>query len=476
MSRTLRSRTGIGAGATIALCLAALSASAQERPVTSRQDRGDTVKINVSGRAEADYVQRDAALMTIDGMGGFDNGTNSVEGGISVRFDAELTEKISVVVEIARLRVDEGSGGVMPFFGSGNDVVNDITLRQAQLRVMDFLTPGVSARMGIIDYAFDVRGHGGALFLDPHRAQSITRNIIDGQDAAFGGGSMASRYGIENAAELEPVGMHLNYASGAWQMNLVLLPVVGEAGPVAGDEALYALDFWYNLDEQVGKGSRFGAILALHNIPGSGSEMFTVGAGANLVFGQLAVFAEGYLQRGEVVRDLDAEGHALSIGGRYMVSAESATWLEASFTLLSGDDDGDEESGNFVSYESVNDFLIVEDMYFGLDIDTNLTAIKIMGGTAFGVAGGNNNLELAIGLGFFTMTEEVVDTNGDDEDALGTEIDVKTRYNLSKQVALLLNFAILTGSDILEQMGGGDGNDTADDSAWLLSFGFDARY
>src|SRR5688572_21701638 len=66
MSRTLRSRTGIGAGAAIALCLAALSASAQERPVTTGQNRADTVKLRVSGRVNMDFVTRDAGLMIID--------------------------------------------------------------------------------------------------------------------------------------------------------------------------------------------------------------------------------------------------------------------------------------------------------------------------------------------------------------------------------------------------------------------------
>lgn len=499
MSRTLRSRTGIGAGAAIALCLATLSAAAQERPVTTGANRADTVKLRVSGRVNMDYVVRDAGLTSIPNMdpisGGVPageanaNGVNTVEGEISIRFDAELTEKISAVVEISRQRTDDF--GVVVFEGDGGDVINDLTIREAHIKVTDFLSPGVAVKMGILDWAFDTRGRGSALAFDPHRSQLMTRNLFNGQDSTDGAGGMTTRYGVDTATELEPLGLHLAYTGGQLTVELVLMPVVQENGALSHDEALYAVDFWYNLEQQVGKGSRIGAILAVTNVPqvagltGSGDQLITFGAGANLAFqGGIEVFGEFYLQAGEVGRDdagneVDAKGNAFMIGGRWTGAGEGKMWLEVSFTMLSGDDDGaDEEVNTFLSYESVNDFLIVEDVYFGLDVDTNLTAFKIMGGMSFGMAGGKDNVELQLGIGFFTTSEDVVKTNdaAEEDDALGTEIDVKVKYHLSKQAALGLNFGILTGSDLLEDMGGGTASDTADDSSWLLSLGFDVRY
>jgi hypothetical protein len=493
MSRTLRSRTGIGAGAAIALCLATLSAAAQERPVTTGANRADTVKLRVSGRVNMDYVVRDAALMSITSgnmntinFSADNNSYNTVEGEISIRFDAELTEKISTVVEISRQRTDDF--GVVPFLGDGGDVDNDLTLREAHLKVTDFLSPGVSMKMGILDWSFDSRGRGSALAFDPHHSQLMSRNAFNGQDTT---NAMSGRYGIANATELEPLGLHLAYTGGALTVELVAMPVVQENGPVSLDEALYAVDFWYSLEQQVGKGSRIGAVLAATNVPavagltGSGDQLITFGAAANLAFqGGIEVFGEFYLQTGEVGRDaagneVDAKGNAFMIGGRWTSASEGKMWLEVSFTMLSGDDDGaDEEVNSFVSYESVNDFLIVEDVFFGLDVDTNLTAFKIMGGMSFGMAGGKDNVELQVGVGFFKTSEDVVKSNdaGQEDDALGTEIDVKIKYHLSKQAALGLNFGILTGSDLLEDMGGGAAADTADDSAWLLSLGFDVRY
>ena len=156
----------------------------------------------------------------------------------------------------------------------------------------------------------------------------------------------------------------------------------------------------------------------------------------------------------------------------------SARLLVAIFIMYSGDYDGtDDEVNSFMSYENINDFIIIEDVYFGLDVDTNYTAFKIMGGMSFGMAGGKDNVDLQIGVGFFTTTEEVLaPVVGQEEDALGTEVDVKIRYHLSKQASLGLNFGILTGSDLLEEMGGGTADEAADDSAWLASLGFDVRF
>jgi hypothetical protein len=506
MSRTLRSRKGIGAGAMIALCLAALSATAQERPVTTGANRQDTVKLRVSGRVGMDYVQRDSALTTIPTMdptgnaggatGSNDSSVNTVEGEVTIRFDAELTEKISAVVEIGRLRSgDNGSSsGILPF--SGDNLNNDITLREAHLKVMDFLSPGVSVKMGILDWGFDVRGRGQALAFNPHYSQAMSRHHFIGQDSAAAGGSMATRYGVASATELEPMGLHLSYTGGQLTIELVAMPVVSEFGPASQDEALYAVDFWYNLEQQVGKGSRIGAILALSNLDASGpigtasgsdTQVVTFGAGANLAFqGGIEVYAEGYFQTGAAGRegvgasqDFDAKGNAFQIGGRWTGSGDGKMWLELNFTMYSGDDDtaADDEVNSFMSYENISDFLIIEDMNFGLDVDTNYTAFKIMGGMSFSMAGGKDNVELALGVGFFTTTEDVTTSvAGEEEDALGTEIDVKLKYHLSKQAALGLNFGVLTGSDLLEEMGGGSGSDTADDSAWLLSLGFDVRY
>ena len=56
-------------------------------------------------------------------------------------------------------------------------------------------------------------------------------------------------------------------------------------------------------------------------------------------------------------------------------------WLDVSYWELSGEDDAtDSDNSNFVSLESNSDTIVVEDAYYGLDIDTNYRAAKIKGG------------------------------------------------------------------------------------------------
>lgn len=492
MSSTKRSRMGLGAGALVALCLSTAVAFAQDRPVTTRADHADSVKIHASGRLNLDYVVRSQGLMATGAMNGNstgsggEEGNNSIEGEVSIRLDAELSEKISLVVEIARERADlDGApGGVMSFTGESAQGFDGaaIALSEAHLLVKDFLAQGLAMQLGILTWDFKPRAKSGGLMFDLRNSENMARNFDLNQLTTA---DLVASYGTSETFDLEPMGASFNYSSGSIALDVVFLPMVIEGGSPTLDESLYAVDLWYKLDEQMGKGSRVGAILALSHLGTLGvseSQVITFGVAGDLMFsGGFEVYFEGYVQTGTIstlgAADLDAKGHALTIGAQYNVQGDNNLWIGASFTVISGDSDTgvDTEVDAFMSYEGVNDFLVIENGYFGLDIDTNLTAIKIMAGVALDLAGGKKNLELEVGLGIFTATEDVVTAAGL-EDGWGNEVDVKGRWHLNKQVALVLQIGILFGSDLVEQMGGGAAALDSDDGAFVASFGFDGRF
>lgn len=450
----------------------ALAASAQEKPITTKKDMTDTIKVNVSGNVVMDYIYRGREIVSVITNTNDEDSTNTFEGEIGVRFDVEMSDKVALVVELGRERVDVGAGaGNRDVFGE--DSAEDIVLRELRVAIGDFLTPGLTLQVGIPEWEFNVRGKGGAFAFAPRRSESAFNNISATEDTA---GDMAARAGDSN--ELDPVGFVFRYVREQLTIDVVLLPAVVEGGEMSDDEALYAFDLFYSLDN---KGSRIAGILALMASPDSPSSMFTLGGG--LVWNgveSLELFAEVYFQFGDIGSvgpdEIDAGGLAFRIGG--MWTAEGGAFsLGAMLDFRSGDDDtaggGDDTVDSFVSYEAVNDLLILEDQYFGLDWDTNHFIIKFMAEFPLQIKA-KNDLVLSAILGIATANEDVQFASG--EDALGNELDVRARWNVTKQAGLQAAIALLFGSDIMEEEIGGSAARESDDSSLMYTLGADLRF
>src|SRR5439155_1939991 len=132
MRKSVRSRVGIGAGALFALCLTALSAAAQKKPVMTSKSNSDTVKVTVNGDVVLDYVWRGREIAEFVVPAGFGGGpgshsVNEFEGYAAIRLNADLSDKVSAMIEIGTKRVDNG------FIQNwGNAGANVIQLREGQ--------------------------------------------------------------------------------------------------------------------------------------------------------------------------------------------------------------------------------------------------------------------------------------------------------------------------------------------------------
>jgi hypothetical protein len=491
----------MGIGAALALCLAAQAASAQERPVTSRQDRGDTLKVNVSGHMTMDAVWRssETTFMTegFTSGGETSDGETSIEGRLGVRFDAELSDKISVVIEIGKERVD----GTIDEFNGGSS--EDVRLLEAHIMLNEFLRPGLKAQMGISTWNFDVRGKGRSFAFDPRHSQSVARNWRTGEDVLVAAAGTAAGWAErgDEPGTLYPVGVTLTYVKDNVTIDVVALPMVIEGGNPSEDEALYALDLWYNLDSAVSKGSRLGLIVAVNNIgPGLPTVPAGIGnhrtgvvtLGGGIVLNGLAdgleIYGEGYIQFGNAGQqvtageedEVKAKGKAGQVGFEYRIPGNvNNMWLGANVTYVSGDgdDSANDNVDTFLGYENVRDLLILEDQYFGFDVDVNYTAFKISAGATFSVGQGKNNVDFMVIAGFARANEDVVISSTEGEDKLGNEFDATFVYHVNKQVNVHTAFAYLAGSDILEEaMGGGSSGSDASDKAMLATLGFDVKF
>jgi hypothetical protein len=434
----------------------ALSAYAQVG-VQTVPERKETLKVNVSGGFDVDWVFRGKELTAVLGGSGADEGR--IESDASLTFDIDLSNKVSVMMTMRSTRLNGDYSNIGQLGNGGQNV----ELWDLAIKLGDVLDPGLTTQLGTNnDFMFDPRGRGSALFFAP---------------------GAAGTFGANTGGELnynQVAGAVLRYDRESMHFALALLPAIQEGGPASNDEAAYAVTFMYDMDN-VGKGSRLGAILAFDTLPAVGgsstSSIITIGLGASLkdlLSAGLELFGEFYFQSGDV-GDGDAGGTALNIGGRFNFDMDSQPWVEVSVTMLSGDDDpADADVDQFMSYESVNDFAIVESNITGVNLGTNMLAIKFMGG--LGLTVGNttekNNLTLGAGVGLFTAVEDIaVGGPIGTTDEIGMELDIKASYWYSKQVSLDLTLAFLVGSEVLEAS-----NVDEEDSTMLFSFGVNGRF
>src|SRR5262249_52777160 len=116
----------------------------------------------------------------------------------------------------------------------------------------------------------------------------------------------------------------------------------------------------------------------------------------------LELFAEVYGQWGTLQHAPAAvhkEAYAFNIGARWFVLDSHKLWIEAAGSRRSGDrHPGDDHDQAFQSYENVNRFVILESSEFGLDVDTNVTAIRgAVGAGPFDLAGRPLRIQLDVG-------------------------------------------------------------------------------
>jgi hypothetical protein len=520
-----RSSPVAGISTLAAILSLALPAFSQEegasRPVGTSPERGNTVRIFITGNLQLDGVYRAHSVTAFtDSFSNFQGGAgtipraqtiagakseDTVEGQWGVRFTAELSNRVTVVVEVGTLRVD---GSPDPGAVNGNDqdgirrfgldTSPPIDLREAHLLIHDLFTPGFQVQIGITTWVFNPRGSGGSMAFDPRRSQTINRNLdssgnfIDrdvAEDRLFEAGFVD---------QLQPVGGVMTYNRESFQIDIVLLPAVAEGGHTGNDESLYAVDLIYRLDALgLGKGSQVAVIVAQTSTrtvaPGSagdtkGAQLWTFGTGGilKLADGMFEVFAEGYIQRGEVGRNanngdaIKARGTAGVIGFQfnYTVGNPMPIWAGASFTHMSGDKDEDptnHTADRFAGYESVNDLLVLEDPYFGYDWDSNIQVLKIwLGGRVSTFS--KDDLEITAIVGFAETEERVFVPGGGTKDDLGNEIDIRFRWSMTKQSTLYLQGGFLWGSAILREVLDQGGNRDVTSNAQVVVLGMDISF
>jgi len=410
-------------------------------------------------------------------------------------------------------------------FGAGVNITPEIT--QAYIKVEEFISPKLTMTYGIQDLNLTLRKGEGAFFMHPAVSTDMPLDMAVIQ--RFNGMADGIRkFAVEYSGFVFDFGSVKddNYAAcifwGKTSEEVV------EVGTKRDEDLLVGVNVAYKLagDNNIAK-----ILVAKMMNPGKNMDIMTIGVGADY-FGampNLEIYGEAYMQSGTLNNegdsnaskiintpcDVDQSAMAYRVGGKYdFANNPLKPWAGLSYWFLDGGNDSKDykgdgtataptdkytENNHFVSLEDSQSTLILEDSLWGLNLNSNYTAIKLEAGitTSLTLGGEKTDLDLKLLYGMFTMNEVPWVRNpgvdgylytGDDvaqktKDALGSEIDLVATLYYTENLNFTLGLGMLSGADFFGSITVDDTNNSATrkdteafDSMTLVTFGANLKF
>jgi hypothetical protein len=410
---------------------------------------GRALRLTITGDMTLSFVDRSDSYGRA-GLGAGDGGTTpvllgeswgSLAGGsfidplVRLWIDADISEAVT-----ASLKLET------PFDINSNERDGNLSMNlgEAKVRWEGAMDAALDLEFGVLDYSFDLSGNNNPFLFDVGNSESAFGN---GQSGDTG---MPQSQSAGRVQALQAAGAVGHYDLGENTLDLMMF----DLSPV-DNETVFGMVYGMPLD--TGDYSGDLGIVILNSKNDGGSDLMTWGGGGYLEGGDgMKYYGEIYWQFGDYGT---AGGPTISQSGAYGLVAgihydipedednNEAPWVDISIWDLSGDDDStDNTNSNFVSYEFNNDTLILEDAYYGLDIDTNYRAFKIKGGM-------NLSPEWSVqGLfAYATLNKNRGGgaSNGNTSSKLGDEFDVRATYRATDYLTFYINAGTLQNAKAL---------------------------
>ncbi|KAF0247092.1 MAG: hypothetical protein FD180_31 [Planctomycetota bacterium] len=451
----------------IALATLVASDAFAQSPEAAKEAE-DRLRIDFFIDAELSGAYRSHAITRILDR---DNNTDSeafLAPRLTIRAEARLPKSAEVVVEIenARLRsnlFDSDTWGtdanrVIP--GRADDF--EALVEQAYIRVDNLFWNQLSVKIGLQDFALALRGPGDSFFADLQEsefalvspvAESVTTGSLYGMRAPDGT-TPATAGVFRDRADAGGARLTWNVA----QKSLLFVDAFWfttlEGGVRHADERFYGLNADFLIPITEDRPSLVNVMFSGIDNDRAGSQIWTGGLG--LDFSPMApvgldIYLELYGQWGHYA-DTPAHGvHQRAFAGRAGVKLPLPLPLkpaiEGSVWLLSGDrgDPDDSTNRDFVSYENINEALVVEDALYGLDIDSNYFSPRLRA-TATAKLFNPDDLHIELLYAWFRFHREPARAGGpgrsDPARKIGHEIDLRARFEFSEHAS----FSIFAGA------------------------------
>lgn len=406
------------------------------------------IRITLGGSINLNLVSRNERFFNAALAGGVfdDGGSATAKGGdvfldpiISLDLSVQLKEGVTAVVQLETPYSELGdAGGLNTSSASGSNRRLDV--EQVYVRWEGAFSPDLTLQVGIQDFSNDFAGTGNPFFVDVNHSENPF-------DSATGSPAATSTWAIGTQ---EASGIFTRYDAGDVDLDMFYF-TIGEGLRDETDMALYGVTLQTDSGVDTPQPWNLGAgVYVLEN--DADSQLVTIGGGGatTVMDGALKLYGEAYGQFGEYAEssgsatDIDQKDAFAFFGGARFTMLDSSykPYVDVSYWEISGDDNGaDTDNDNFVSLESNNDTLIVEDGYYGFDIDTNYRAVKIRGGFT---PEPYNRLRVEMLYAYFELQDNSNGTAGaagTSSDKIGDEFDISISFFATE----FLTFRVATG-------------------------------
>ena len=426
-------------------------------PIDAQTSIGGDVKpkralrLTLSGDLSLTFVDRSSSFADAALGNGVDDGQAADPladswGELSEGFFIDPIFHLDLEAEVSE-GVDANIRIGTPFDATQNprDGRPPLGIQEAKIRWEGAMNPDLDLDLGVVRYSMDLAGNGNPMFLSLGNSESAFDNPSVDDD---NGTPQSSSAGLVDS--LNPSGAVGYLDLGENSIDVLLFDLSS-----ANNESLFGFVYHMPLDTGDYQGNMSFTWINAKN--DGGSDLFTLGGGAQVSGADgLKFYGEAYIQNGDYGSgngggSIDQDAHAFLAGVRYDIpdmNEEAAPWVDVSFWDYSGDSNAaDNSNGNFVSYEFNNDTIILEDSYYGLDIDTNYRAFKVKGGM-------NLSPEWSI-QGTFAYA--VLNSNSgalasnpsNNNKKLGDEFDVRATYRATDYLTFHINAGTLQNAKAL---------------------------
>ena len=447
----------------VAFVIAAVNLLNAGQVVTDQSATG-AKQIKVSGEMEIPMVSRDTGVNSVlDGVA--ERGDTLWSPLITLNLEAALGDKITGFIQLQNRRLEAGVGTAanVDFLGGTN---LEPAIKQALVKLEKFIVQDLTFTYGLQNLKTALRDGEGAFFLDT------------GYASATGGFLTEPNAGVWNRAKADGEfgGLRFDYGSlkNSNYQGMLFVGKIAETatGQIHDDTSLNGAVVWYKLgDEKI-----INLLLTQLNNAENGMKIQTVGLGANYngAMPNLGAYAEYYNQTGDAAAGVKQSASAYRVGAKYDVQHSLKPYVDLSYWFLSGG--GTTKNNNFISLENVKSTMILEDEVFGLDLDSNYTAIKLETGVTTKVDldkdGSPEDVKVKLLFGQFTLSDQPAGMTGVD-DSLGTEVDLVVTLQYNPSVSFTLGYATLSSGGFFTDPAT---YNAAEDSMHMVSFGANVKF